>query len=167
MRKYTVWSNDLNIDEWEDYVEELKEENPEISKEEIWYRIDELNNDYLDDERINTKNCYLDILCIGDIGRWNGRRTGYKTYSNLSDIFYSECDICTWYIDEYKQFRFTGIHHDGTNHYLYRIINPGISDDIREKLLDSIGTDKEQTYINRYTTSLGRWYRKEILGFTR
>lgn len=167
MRKYTIWSNDLNIDEWEDFVEELKEENPEISKEEIWCRIDELNDDYLDDERINTKSCYLDILCIGDIGRWNGRRTGYKTFSNLSDVFYSECDICTWYIDEYKQFRFTGIHHDGTNHYLYRIINPGISDNIREKLLDSIGTDKEQSYINRYTTSLGRWYRKEILGFTR
>lgn len=166
-KKYIVWSNDRNVDDWDDYVSELKEENPEITKDEIWYRIDELNWDYLEDERVNTNGIKLDILCIGDIGTWRGRRNGYRFYSDLSEIFYSDCDICEWYIDEYKQFRFKGIHHDGRNYYLYRIINPGISDTVLENLLNSIGTDKEYSYLQRYTTSLGKYYRKEILGFTK
>ena len=43
----------------------------------------EINNRYLDDERVNL-NIQLDqpILVIADLGLWNGRRTGYQEISS-------------------------------------------------------------------------------------
>ena len=39
----------------------------------------DLNHDYLEDERVNL-NIQLPqpIICIADLGRWNGRFSGYK-----------------------------------------------------------------------------------------
>ena len=92
----------------------------------------ETNEDYLSDERTNL-NIQLSqpIIIIGDIGRWNGRVTGYKMIDsgNIKDCLYSDTDYTEWYVDKYgdlradaaHHLRADAVHHDGTNHYLYRV----------------------------------------------
>ena len=94
----TIWSNlELNYEDWKDF---LDEEYPESSQEEKYNLMWEINDEYLDDARINY-NIHLseDIVVIGDIGLWNGRFQGYRLIKtrNISDCFYSDCDYCIWY----------------------------------------------------------------------
>lgn len=107
----------------------------------------DLNNDYLADERINL-NIQLDrpILVIGDIERWNGRVPGYKEIQsgNIRDCLYSDTDYSTWYVDRKGDLRCDAIHHDGSNHYLYRAYKPGATEAqierLKEKIYDGVAT---------------------------
>ena len=154
MKKHVIWSNiNLDINNWKDFLEE---EYPEVEDEcEQYGLIDELNNEYLDDERCNL-NRVLDgrILVIGDLGRWNGRVNGYKIIDgqNIRDILYSDCDYCEWYSDGYN-IRSTQHHHDGSNLLLYRVIR---EDRNIDNLLDAIYNGEEITKnkLNYYTKSL-------------
>ena len=107
--RHIIWSNqNLDVDDWrEDYKEFL-----------------EANYDYLSDERVNL-NVQLSqpIIVIGDIGRWNGRVMGYKDIpsGNIRDCLYADTDYTEWYVDKYGDLRADATHHDGTNHYLYRV----------------------------------------------
>lgn len=120
--RHIIWSNDLDYDDWK---EDLEEQYPELSEDERVSLMYELNGDYLDDERHNL-NIQLSrpILVVGDLELWHGRRMGYKEIEsgNIRDCLYSERDIdySTWYVDKNGDFRCDAIHHDGTNHYLYR-----------------------------------------------
>ena len=119
----------------------------------------EINNDYLDNERANL-NIQLSapILVIGDIGRWNGRSDGYGEIKsgNIKDCLYSEADYKTWYVDKYGDLRCDAVHHDGTNHYLYRVYKSGVTDTqidrLKEKILDGVATRAD---ITRITKKLG------------
>ena len=119
----------------------------------------ELNNDYLDDERVNL-NIQLSapILVIGDIGRWNGRFSGYKEIKsgNIKDCLYSETDYNTWYVDKFGDLRCDAVHHDGRNHYLYRVYKSGVTDAqidrLKDKILDGTVTRAD---ITRVTKRLG------------
>lgn len=91
---------------------------------------------------------------IADLGLWDGRHSAYKMLesNNIRDILYSDCNLAKWYSDG-KDIRFKGLHHDGINNYLYRVVEDG--SDIDE-LLDKIYnqepiTDEE---IEKYTKSL-------------
>ena len=98
------------------------------------------------------------IICIAYLGRWEGRRFGFKLIEsgNIADCLWDpECDYCTWYVDRYNNLRFTGVHHDGTNHYLYRELRD-LSDKQMENFLDKLHTGNLiRRDINRYTTSVG------------
>lgn len=63
----------------EDWKDELEAEYPEKTEYERMELMYEINGDYLDDERCNL-NIPLSqpILVIADLGRWNGRFSGYK-----------------------------------------------------------------------------------------
>lgn len=99
------------------------------------------------------------ILCVADLGLWSGRHCAYKIFDNFGDIFYTECDIFTWFIDRYNNFRFVGAHHDGYNHYLYRIIPENVSDEVIERMENVLYEGKNADYyIRKYTLSLGKWY---------
>ena len=119
--KHIIWSNyDLNYEDWRD---DLEAEYPELSESERITMMYELNSHYLDDERMNL-NIQLaqPILVIADIGRWDGRYSGYGEIQSgkISDCLYSEMDYATWYVDKLGDLRCDAVHHDGTNHYLYR-----------------------------------------------
>lgn len=119
----------------------------------------EINGDYLDDERANL-NIQLSqpILVIGDLGLWNGRRMGYKEIDsgNIRDCLYSETDYSTWYVDKLGDLRCDAVHHDGTNHYLYRTYKEGVRESqidlLKEKLYYGKAT---RTDITRITRRLG------------
>ena len=101
-QRHLIWSNyDLDYEDWRD---DLEEDHPELTEDERMALMYEINNRYLDDERVNL-NIQLDqpILVIADLGLWNGRRTGYQEISsgNIRDCLYSGRDIeyATWYVD--------------------------------------------------------------------
>ncbi len=116
-KKHIVWSDIyLDLDDWRD---DLKEQYPDASDDELTARMYELNNDYLDDERVNLDiQLPQKIIVIGDLGLWNGRFQGYKMIDsgNIKDCLYSDCDMNEWYVDKRGDLRCTAIHHDGTNH---------------------------------------------------
>ncbi len=151
---HIVWSDmNLDLDDWRD---DLQAEHPEADENELYRLMLEINGDYLDDERSNL-NIQLtsDIIVIGDIGRWNGRVTGYKMIDsgNIKDCLYSECDYNEWYVDKNGDFRCKAIHHDGTNYYLYRAFKPTATDtqieNLKEKLYMGTATRRDITRITR------------------
>ena len=156
-KKHIVWSDIyLDIDDWRD---DLKEQYPDASDDELITRMYELNNDYLDDERVNLDiQLPQKIIVIGDLGLWNGRFQGYKMIDsgNIKDCLYSDCDMNEWYVDKRGDLRCTAIHHDGTNHYLYRVFKDNISDSQIERLQEKIynGNATRQD-ITRVTKRLG------------
>ena len=135
---------------------DLEEQYPELSEQERMELMVEQNNDYLDDERCNL-NIQLSrpILLIADIGRWDGRYPGYAEIKsgNIRDCLYSEMDYSTWYVDRLGDLRCDAVHHDGTNHYLYRTYKDGVSDtqieSLKEKLYRGIATRADITRVTR------------------
>lgn len=132
---HVIWSNfNLDYDDWKD---DLEENYPDLSEQDRMMLMYEINNDYLDDERINLDiQLSRPILVIADLGRWNGRFDGYKEIEsgNIRDCLYSDTDYSTWYVDKRGDLRCTAIHHDGTNYYLYRTYKDGVSDEQIENL---------------------------------
>lgn len=151
--RHIIWSDDLNYDDWK---ADLEERYPELSDDERFEMMYEINGDYLDDERCNL-NIQLSrpILVVGDLGLWYGRRMGYKEIEsgNIRDCLYSDTDYSTWYVDKNGDFRCDAIHHDDTNHYLYRTYKDGVSetqiDNLKEKLYHGTATRKDITRITR------------------
>ena len=162
--RHIIWSNqNLDVDDWrEDYKEflEANELDDDPNDEQALYEwMEETNYDYLSDERVNL-NVQLSqpIIVIGDIGRWNGRVSGYKMIDsgNIKDCLYSDTDYNEWYVDKYGDLRADAVHHDGTNHYLYRVFKDGVTDTQIENLQDKIYNGKAtRADITRVTKRLG------------
>ena len=153
--RHIIWSNDIDYDDWR---EDLEEQYPDLTEAERMELMYELNGDYLDDERSNLDiQLSRPILVVGDLGLWHGRRMGYKEIpsGNIRDCLYSErgIDYSTWYVDKNGDFRCDAIHHDGTNHYLYRAYKDGVSDtqieNLKEKLYRGTATRADITRITR------------------
>ena len=154
---HVIWSNyNLDYDDWKD---DLEENYPDLSEQDRMMLMYEINNDYLDDERINLDiQLSRPILVIADLGRWNGRFDGYKEIEsgNIRDCLYSDTDYSTWYVDKRGDLRCTAIHHDGTNYYLYRTYKDGVSDEQIENLKCKIYNGQAtRADITRITRRLG------------
>ena len=149
-----IWSN-YGLD-YEDWRDDLEAEYPDLSEDERISLMYEINGDYLDDERANL-NVQLSqpILVVGDLGLWNGRRMGYKEIpsGNIRDCLYGDTDYSTWYVDRLGDLWCDAIHHDGTNHYLYRVYKDSASPSqielLKEKLYRGIATRADITRVTR------------------
>ena len=156
--RHVIWSNNLDYDDWK---EDLEEQYPELYENERIELMYELNGDYLDDERSNLDiQLSRPILVVGDLGLWNGRRMGYKEIGsgNIRDCLYTERDIdnATWFVDKNGDSRCEAVHHDGTNHYLYRVYKNGVSETQIDNLKEKIYYDKAvRADIVRVTRRLG------------
>ena len=120
---------------------------------------------WFDDETSNLDK-QLDgrILCIADMGLWNGRRSGYKILgNNLNEVLTCGigCDEKEVYCDG-RNVLAKGYHHDGRNYVEFREIR---EDRNIENLLTKLYNNEEVTRkeINYYTRSL-RPYIKQIYG---
>ena len=137
----------------------LLENYPELPEDKLYEKMHELNAEYLDDERQNLDIQFSQpILVIGDLGFWNGRAQGYKMVNsgNIRDCLYSDTDMTEWYVDKNGDLRADAIHHDGTNHYLYRVFKRGVTDAQIENLQDKIYCRRAtRTDITRVTQRLG------------
>lgn len=162
--RHIIWSNmNLEADDWRDSYKEYLEINgldddPNDENKLYEYMV-EVNDDYLSDERRNLDIQFSQpIIVIGDLGRWNGRVTGYKMIDsgNIKDCLYSDTDYTEWYVDKYGDLRADAVHHDGTNHYLYRVFKDGVTDTQIENLQDKIYNGKvTRADITRVTKRLG------------
>ena len=162
--KRTIWSNEYDeirsiLDDLTYEYEELEESPDEI---ELWERAHEINNDYFEDELVNLDDLRADadIIAIADLGLWNGRVTGYKELNTnrIADCLneWSDCDYITFYVDQYKNLRSSGYHHDGSNSTLFRAWKPETSDEQRENFLYKIYQGKATSRdITRYTERIG------------
>ncbi|MCR5825904.1 MAG: hypothetical protein K6G54_05015 [Oscillospiraceae bacterium] len=154
---HLIWSNhNLNYEDWK---EDLEQEYPDLSDDERYERMLEINNGYLDDARADLNiQMSQPILVIADLGLWNGRRHGYREIKsgNIRDCLYSQYDYTTWYVDRLGDLRCDDVHHDGTNHYLYRVFKDGASETQRERLKERLydGT-ATRADITRVTRRLG------------
>ena len=151
-----VWSDqNLDIEDWRDGYKEYLEANeldldPD-DEQAIYEWMVETNEEYLTDERVN-------LIVIGDLGRWNGRVMGYKMIDsgNIKDCLYSDTDFTEWYVDQYGDLRADAVHHDGTNHYLYRVFKEGVTESQMERLQEKIYMGKAtRADITRVTKRLG------------
>lgn len=156
MRKHVIWTSDVDVD---DYKEWLEEEYPDASETEKWELAEEENGMRLDDERTNLDiQLDADILVIANLGLWNGRHSGYKVLpsGNIKDCLYSDADYNTWYLDDRGDLCCDAVHHDGTNYYTYREWKPGVSEVQKENLLEKIYYGKAtRRDITRVTRRLG------------
>ena len=152
--KRVIWSDiDLDLDDWRESLEELY---PNYPEDELYAIMCKSNAENLYDERMNL-NIQLSrpILVIGDLGLWNGRRSAYKEIEsgNIKDCLYSDMDRNEWYLDKNGDLKCTAIHHDGTNHYLYRVYKDNVSDEqienLKEKLYYGTATRRDITRITR------------------
>ena len=127
-----------------------------MSEEERIDLMHKINSDYLDDERINLNiKLSTPIMVCADLGLWNGRKSGCRMIEsgNIKDCLYSSCDFNEWFVDERGDFRCTAVHHDGTNHYLYRAVKETTTEAqverLKEKLYYGIATRSDITRITR------------------
>ena len=166
-KSYGMYSLEEILYQEEVCKEFLSEVNPEIEQteenitDEIYFRIDQS----FEDEQSNLFRI-LDgrILCIADMGLWNGRRTGYKILgNNLNEVLTCGigCDEKEIYCDAYNVYA-TGYHHDGRNHVEFREIR---EDRNIENLTDKLysGQPVTRKEINYYTKSLLP-YVKQVYG---
>lgn len=155
--KKCIWGNmNLNIDDWRDGYAEYCEINGITPGDDydIYNWMEDTNALYLDDERVNlNKRINGDIIAIADVGRWNGRFSGYIILdNNINSIFNIQDDLTEFYGDG-RDIRATGVHHDGRNYYLFRAARPGRDID---KLLTAIynGEYISPQKLNYYTRSI-------------
>ena len=152
-----IWSNiDLDYEEWRS---DLEYDYPNLTEQERYSLMMELNYINLEAERSNLDiQLNEPILIIGDLGLWHGRAWGYTEIEsgNIMECLYSGHDYSEWYVDKQGDLRCRAIHHDGTNHYLYRVYKNGISEEqkdlLKEKIYDGTVTRDD---IVRATNRLG------------
>lgn len=160
MKKHIIWSNtNLDIEDWRDGYKEYLEYNGfdeyHDNDDDLYGWMIETNDMYLEDEQMNlNKEVDGRILCIADLGLWNGRKSGYKILgNNINTIFnIGDFDYAEFYGDNHN-IRAVEHHHDGTNYYLYRVIR---EDRNIDNLLNDIYNGEEITSskLNYYTKSL-------------
>ena len=167
-KHHIIWSNECYVrGDQEELFNELKFEYPEATKYDLYDLMNDINNEYLYDERINLNiDLHDNIVVIADLGLWNGRHYGYKEIgNNIAECLYSDCDFVTWYVDRYNNLCCTEIHHDGTNFLTYRVWKEGLSDTQKENFLDKIYEGKATSRdITRYTKRLGD-YINQVYGW--
>ena len=136
--EHTIWDSRPDYEDWR---ADMEAEYPEMTEDERYGRMLEINADYLDDERANLNvPMGMPILLIADIGRWDGRYSGYGVIrsGNIRDCLRSDMDDCRWYVDELRDLRCRAAHHDGVNNYLYRVFKDGVTTEQMDNLLYKI-----------------------------
>lgn len=129
-----------------------------ITEEDISNECDFMETTWFADERSHLdsvdENCGL--IAVADLGRWNGRFSGYKEVKNLADVLYTKCDYERIYVDSNGDLRKVESHHDGSNSILYRYWKDGLTEEQKENFMSKIYNEEcTQKDITRYTRKAG------------
>lgn len=128
-----------------------------ITEEKLYDECNFRNQTWLEDEICMLKHCDRgELIAIADLGRWNGRCSGYKIIKSLPDVLETSCDDEELYVDSNGDLCKRESHHDGSNSILYRYWKEGLSDTQKENFLDKIYNGNcSQKDITRYTRKAG------------
>lgn len=132
--KNMIWSN--NAYEMGEIVKDLMENDPEMDDTLAWATANSVSEDDLWNAKLDLDSYVGDLIVIADLGLWNGRRRAVKVIPNakLSDaVNVCERDYTDWYVED-GEMKIDDVHHDGTNHYLFRAWKDGVNDDFRRGL---------------------------------
>ena len=155
---HLIWDSDPDYEDWRIDLEADMPDASEEDRREVMYAA---NWDALQFEREELAHQYSQsILVIADLDLWNGRKMGYREIESgqLADCFEPGRDTLTirWYLDRKGDLRCDDTHHDGTNHYLYRVWRDSASetqkDRLKEKICNGIATRED---IARITKRVG------------
>ena len=155
---HLIWTSDPDYEDWR---ADLETELPDASEEERRDFMLSANNDALQFEREELSHRYpREILVVADLGLWNGRRMAYREIESgkLADCFEPSRDTLDirWYVDRNGDLRCDDSHHDGTNHYLYRVWREDVSENQKDRLRERIYRGTATRYdITRVTKRLG------------
>jgi len=156
----TIWTNDLDFNDWKSGLEE---DYPDYTEDQLYSLMYEINNDYLDEERaFLSYELNRPILILGSMGLWDGRRAGYKFArgTNLKDCFSGTIgDYVTWYTED-GELKCKDVHHDGTNYYTYRVVTIP-----QHEFEEYVYEHSFKEAVNKYTEKLGNYVEK-IYGVT-
>ncbi len=146
-----------------EYLQELNGKNASQSQIEEFISND-INFNYEDEQSNLNKILNNNILCIANLGLWNGRIQAAKVLSdNLKDVLnFFGCDEIQVYFDGHN-LKSDGYHHDGHNYYEFREIKEGVN---IESLLNKIakGEKISRSLLSYYTKPLNKQV-KEIYGW--
>ena len=115
MEEHIIWDSSPDFDDWED---DLREEYPDASEEELVNIMYETNNDYLDDERANLRDIEVPngIFAVAELGLWNGHFSGVlpheqepESVSDCLKSYVSGDSELTIYVDEDGDLRIRGL----------------------------------------------------------
>ena len=125
--KRIIWTDDIDIKNW------IDDDGNQMDFDEA----EKLNYEYLDDKRCNLNIKTGEIVCIANLGLWDGIHSGYQLIGdNLNNILYSRMNgiSCNeWYSDG-KNILHREAHYDGTNTYIYR----EVKGNTREEQLNNV-----------------------------
>lgn len=157
------WDSDENdmVTVIDNYGKEVKLTREEYSKsltdEKIYDECYFMNETWFDEAKWELKHVSEgEVIAIANLGRWNGRCSGYKELNSLEDVIYSSCDYERLYVDSNGDMRKDESHHDGNNSILYRYWKEGITEQQRENFLNKIYNGEVTSKdITRYTRKAG------------
>lgn len=158
--KKIIWTNNIDIDDWKDDIK-ADFEGHELTESDIWNIASEMNNDYLEDEKMNlNKPLGRDLVIIARLGLWDGPRNGWKHIkgSNLNNVFDGTCgDYVTWYVED-GDICCEDCHHDGTNYYKYRAIRKDLSPwEFDELMAEGKDVDELTEKLGHYVSEIYGW----------
>lgn len=160
MKRHIIYDNyDVYSDDMQACARETLELNEveDITEERIYRECEEQNSYSFQDACSELeRHDEGELVAIANIGRWDGRCTGYKLIPCIMNTLYSDCDYESLYIDSNGDLRKEESHHDGNNTILYRYWKDKITDIQKENFLDKIYNGKcTQRDITRYTRKAG------------
>ena len=148
-----------------EFLEEVRETDEPVTDEEVMQEVYNREEMWYGDEELNlNKKLNGRVIAIADVGRWDGRYSGYKILGdNLNEILWGmECDDLRVYTDAHTV-RAVGYHHDGRHYVEYRELKEDTRfDNLLSKLYNQEEVSRKDIY--RYTKSL-RPYIKQVYGF--
>ena len=160
--KHMIWSNDY------DAIKAIANDLlalEELEEEEAWERANDLNDEYLGDERVNLNiDVGYPIIVFANLGLWNGRHSAYKMLGsqNLRDCLnVCEGEYVEWFVDDDGDLKIRDTHHDGTNVYVFRALRGGLSDVQLDNFFDKLDYEGiTSAGVKRYTRRLGDYAAK-------
>lgn len=162
--KHTIWTNNLDYKDWKADLEEQYPDAEGYNEKERMRLMYEINDEYLNDEIITLdKDFGHNIILVATLGLWHGKMSAYKVLgTNLNTIFSYSCgDYIEWYVED-DEVKCTDVHHDGTNHYIYRILKS----DIDQYEFDEYAAEYSiKDAVEKYTKPIGH-YVTDIYGLT-
>lgn len=153
-------SEGYTYDEAKKYlIEDQGIENP--TDDEIYNEIIECNRIAFKDDRFEfaTRDKHIEgtVIVIGNIGRWNGRKDGFRILQGFEDVmdFMTRYESFKIYIDRYN-IKGIGHHHDGTDYLTFREVHPRYFRDDIEDIFLSYDGDVDR-FVKNCTRSLRRY----------
>lgn len=161
-----IWSNDVALYAFEESREQVSDieciDIQDVADDAVYRHINDDICLTLDAEESNLDIPTRRIVVFGVLGLWHGKVHGSRVLSErkLSAILHAACrdseEYTVYYDTDDGEVKAKDVHHDGTNHYLFRELVSGISPDDEDAFLELVKSGAASLdEINKFTASLG------------